>query len=184
MAKSPFWGRGKKMKRKWILSILCVFVMVCASTNVSAVGKNFGTATTDLWDDSVNATAPDVSDWVYSHEEWKTGVLDVEVTCEFVDYTSQPIDFEFLYNLRIELWQVLPPPGVLIEVTGEDYWHVDDSSSNYLNNQVYDDTLSVEIEWHAPGSYMYKCILEVYIYNDEVPVNASDSDTWWITMAN
>lgn len=172
------------MKRKWILSVLWVLVMVFASSNVSAVGKNFGTATTDLWDDSVNATAPDVSDWVYSHDEWKTGVLDVEVTCEFIDYTTNPTNFEFLFNLRIELWQVFPPPGVHIEVTGEDSWHVYDSSSNYINNQVYDDTLSVEIAWYAPGSYMYKCILEVYMYNYNEPANASDSDTWWITMAD
>lgn len=159
--------------------------MVCASSSVSAVGKNFGTATTDLWDDSVNATAPDISDWVYSHDEWKSGVLDVEITCEFVDNTNQDLEFTFTYLLTIELWQVFPyPDGEFIEITGTDRWNDTNWSSNYLNAPVvHTDTLSVEIAWYAPGSYKYKCILDVYICNINATVMDADSETWWITMA-
>ena len=160
-------------------------MMVCASSGVSAVSKNFGTTTTDLWDGSVNATAPDISDWVYSHEEWKVGVLDVNITCEFTDYTNQDLQFQFTYNLIIELWQVFPyPNGEFIEVTGTDNWNVCNWSSNFLNfPQVHQNNLSVEIAWHAPGSYMYKCILSVYIWNYGADVMDTDSETWWITMA-
>ena len=170
------------MKRNWILPILCVLVMVGASTGVSAVSHDFGTATTELDDDDASATAPAIDNWVYKLEDEGAAYLDVEVDCEFTDRHSQDADFSFYFLLSIDLWQETPPE--YIEHHGSDSWEeLNEDSGNWANFPVvHTDTLSVEIAWQPPPTnHMYKCTLDVNMENIDDEVTDSDSESWFIT---
>lgn len=172
------------MKRLWISCVLCVLVMVIATSSASAALHNFGTATTDLYDTSVQAYAPNIQDWAYSLETEQAPILDVEVICEFEDHSNSQFMFQFTYLLNIELWQVNPPQ--IVEQYDFDVWNVYDDTANWGNGRIHSNTLSITIDYYAPGTYQYKCILEVHIWNykdAENTISAEASDTWWITMA-
>jgi hypothetical protein len=168
------------MKRIPLTAILCVLMMVLTSSSVSAANHNFGTAITELWYDSVDATCPEIDDWEYSLSEEEEYYLDVEITCQFKD-DSSPVDFTFNYILEIELWQQNPPMS--ISLWGVDDWRVTDNSANWLNVPVvHQDILSEEIAWISPQeNRMYKCRLTAYIYNDEFEISDEESDSWFIT---
>lgn len=173
------------MKRKWILPILCVLVMVGASSGVSAVSHNFGTATTDLTNNSATATAPAINNWVYSLEVELAAALDVEVTCEFTDQVNGDIEFSFYFILTIDLWQETPP--VYIDHYDSHAWtESNEWSSNWVNVPVvHSDTVSVEISWQPSiENRMYKCALDVYIENIDADVIDTDSESWFITCVD
>jgi hypothetical protein len=172
------------MKGKWILPLVCALVMVTASSGVAAVLHNFGTATTELEDDDVTATAPVINDWEYKLEVELAAYLDVEVTCQFKDKAGAVDDFSFYFLLTIDLWEVSPPQ--FYQPYGTDSWsELNEDSTNWANVPViHEETLSIEIAWiPEPHEYMYKCTLDVYITNDDVPVSDSDQETWFITCA-
>ena len=170
------------VKRLWIPSVLCVLVMVIASSSVSATPDvhNFGTATAEFDDINVEVVVPDIGEeWTFYLFLWEDkyaeqhSPLDVEVTCEFMeDYTGAAL-FCFLFNLSIEWWDGDPPQ--LVQDLGYDNWQVSDTSANYNNQQVYDETLSMEIEWMESANGYFQCRLEVSL---SVPGVGSDVD--WV----
>lgn len=168
--------------KKVLIALLCALLFITSSTMVSAaVTKNFGTATNDLYDRSVDADAPNINNFIWSKTgEGGDSQMDVEITCEFEDHTTDDYTFSFSFLLTIEYWRANPPE--YISLWGYDYWNAtDEQSANWLN-QVYSDTLSVRIN-HVFGM-MYKCTLDVSISNDGCVPPASDYDqeTWTITI--
>ena len=186
---TPSFREGGRVKRLWIPCVLCVLVMVIASSSVSATTlvHNFGTATADLLaNNTVDANASDIGDWIYYLRLWEDRYgesytfLDVEVTCVFTDNWNGAVDFEFYFNLSIEWWDMDPPQ--LIQEMGTDQWHLYDNSGNYGPGQGAQDTLSIEIPWMESANGYYKCILEVFIIAyAPIPVSDEDSEVWYIT---
>ena len=169
------------MKGKWILPIVCVLVMVSATSGVSAVSHDFGTAEALLQDDDVTATVPVIDNWVYKLEVELAAFLDVEVDCEFRDDAGAVDEFSFIFRLSIEKWTKNPP--AFDQYIGSDEWSVSNEDSTNWNNVpvVYTDTISVEIGWiPLPHYHMYKCILDVTIDNHDIEVSDSDQETWFI----
>ncbi len=164
---------------------MCVLVMVGATSGVSAVSHDFGTATTLLQDHAVTATAPVIDDWVYKLEVEQAAFLDVEVDCEFRDDAGVILDFNFHFHLSIDVWTYQEPgPAEFYDHWGHDDWSVGGENSANWNNVpfVYTDTLSVEIAWIFPLSgYHYVCTLDVYIQAVEEELIDSDQETWVIT---
>jgi len=175
------------VKGKWILPIMCVLVMVGATSGVSAVSHDFGTATTLLQDASVTATAPVIDDWEYKLEVEQAAFLNVTVDCEFSDDAGMIDDFNFHFHLSIDVWTYQAPgPAEFFEHWGHDDWSVAEEDSTNWNNDpfVYTHTLDVEIAWISPpnpSGYHYVCTLDVYIEDVLADHIDSDQETWVIT---
>jgi len=175
------------MKGISLMAILCVLVMVLASSGVTAapVNHNFGTGVTELWIDSVNATCPSINNWEYSLNEQQHPYLDVEITCQFEDHVNDAINFTINFILVIEVWQESPPQ--FVSMYGGDDWKITNDNSSFYNNFpfVYEDTLSKEICWLPPAANrMYKCELTVYINNYREDISDDESDSWYITCVD
>jgi len=178
------------VKRKWIIPSLCVLVMIFASSGVSAVGHNFGTATANLTTNGAVANAPQINDWWYYIEVEGAAFLNVTIDCEFRDQANGDKEFSFNFELEIELWTwvVWHPVWEFLSDTGFDNWGVvNNQSALWLNDpHVYSETLDVEIVWYEPHPewqyWRYKCILDVYIENHDEDVIDTDQEIWWIDM--
>lgn len=156
-----------------------------ASFPVSAnVQKNFGTATVDLETTTCDATCPGINDFLWDlTDEGGDGWMDIEISCEFNDNANGAVDCNFNISLVVEKWYITP--SSYKGPYGSDDWDVDDSSGNWMNSPPsHTNTLTVTVPFKNPVSNeKYKCILHVYIENEDPPGDSDyESDSWFITM--
>ncbi len=172
------------MRRRTVLVILCALSFTMVSFGgLANVQKNFGTAEVDLDDTSADATCPSISDFLWDRsDEGDDDWMDVEISCEFRDSTSNDTKFNFNIQLVVELWYI--SPSQFKGPTWSDSWTVDDYSRNWINVPVvHQDTLSISILWRPPASNeKYRCELFVSIENEDADVIDAESDAWFITM--
>ena len=166
--------------KKWFLAIMCVFVMVIASTPVSA---GLGPASVEISDDGADATCPDIQNGHYSRSIVGDDYYDIVVDCVVNDVTTGSVDFSFMFILKIELWLIMEQIK-LSDYDEDDWGESNEDSANYPNPPLppTSSTISVEIQWRGEPNFMYRCFLTVYIINHDEEVDDLESGYWDITM--